>query len=425
MVRGYPASIGASVTLALLVLTGPGMCAEPSARIKKAKEAIRFQGGRVTTYINPDTLEEEEGEALPALGASTIGLLGSPGGQGPLLAASALFPGRAEGHYTVTFANSDLTDARLVCLKDSLKEIDPKRLDLRFTSVTGTQPGVNLWQDLVLPNLVDLDLSSTLVECLPSLKNFHKLKYLRLANDRLRYRELDRFIRDESKICPCQGIHLYLSRASLIDLKPIQLPDGTSACEEVHLTSDCWLTRLVQALALRAGFCAGLDVSNNGISNQALKSQSLCRLGLAEVSLAGNNEVQDDGIAFLKQYSATITNLNLSGTKVTGKGLASIDKCSGLKRLALSGINNLSDAGLVAILTKNRSIVRLDLSGTPTVVTPDLQEAIGKLEHLVLLCPFWDSSYSMPELAPSWKISMEEHGCPSWNPRKRSPCSPM
>ncbi len=44
---------------------------------------------------------------------------------------------------------------------------------------------------------------------------------------------------------------------------------------------------------------------------------------------------------------------------------------------------------------------------------------------LILLCPFWDSSYSMPELAPSWKISMEEHGCPSWNPRKRSPCSPM
>jgi tetratricopeptide (TPR) repeat protein len=31
---------------------------------------------------------------LPALGASTVGLLGSPHGQGPLLAASALFPGR-------------------------------------------------------------------------------------------------------------------------------------------------------------------------------------------------------------------------------------------------------------------------------------------------------------------------------------------
>jgi Mrp family chromosome partitioning ATPase len=32
--------------------------------------------------------------ALPALGASTVGLMGSPRGQGPFLAASALFPGR-------------------------------------------------------------------------------------------------------------------------------------------------------------------------------------------------------------------------------------------------------------------------------------------------------------------------------------------
>jgi hypothetical protein len=35
-------------------------------------------------------------EPLPALGASTVGLLGSPSGQGPLLAATALFPGRSK-----------------------------------------------------------------------------------------------------------------------------------------------------------------------------------------------------------------------------------------------------------------------------------------------------------------------------------------
>src|SRR5205807_261120 len=34
--------------------------------------------------------------ALPPLSASTVGLLGSPHGQGPLLAASALFPGRTK-----------------------------------------------------------------------------------------------------------------------------------------------------------------------------------------------------------------------------------------------------------------------------------------------------------------------------------------
>jgi hypothetical protein len=38
-----------------------------------------------------------DGQALPAFGASTVGLMGSPLGQGPLLAASALSPGRADG----------------------------------------------------------------------------------------------------------------------------------------------------------------------------------------------------------------------------------------------------------------------------------------------------------------------------------------
>jgi serine/threonine protein kinase/formylglycine-generating enzyme required for sulfatase activity len=37
---------------------------------------------------------DEENKGRPALGASTVAVLGSPSGQGPLLAASALFPGR-------------------------------------------------------------------------------------------------------------------------------------------------------------------------------------------------------------------------------------------------------------------------------------------------------------------------------------------
>lgn len=42
------------------------------------------------------------GPTLPALGASTVGLLGSPDGHAPLLAASALFPGRTLGIVGVT-----------------------------------------------------------------------------------------------------------------------------------------------------------------------------------------------------------------------------------------------------------------------------------------------------------------------------------
>src|SRR6516165_9497433 len=57
-------------------------------------------------YLGPDFTADylhrqaelmREFEALPVLGAGTTGLLASPGGVGPLLAASALFPTRAYG----------------------------------------------------------------------------------------------------------------------------------------------------------------------------------------------------------------------------------------------------------------------------------------------------------------------------------------
>jgi MFS family permease len=44
-------------------------------------------------YWMPAFLEEQ---SLPAFGANTVSLLGAPQGQGPLLAASSLYPGRAE-----------------------------------------------------------------------------------------------------------------------------------------------------------------------------------------------------------------------------------------------------------------------------------------------------------------------------------------
>src|SRR5262249_40968213 len=46
---------------------------------------------------NPPRLHDDG--ALPVLGASTVGSLGSPLGQGPLLTASALVPGRADDEY--------------------------------------------------------------------------------------------------------------------------------------------------------------------------------------------------------------------------------------------------------------------------------------------------------------------------------------
>jgi WD40 repeat protein len=65
---------------------------------------IRLEGHRFEVYsvaFSPDgrRIASAGGilEALPALGASTVGLLATPPGQGPLLAASALFPGRTPG----------------------------------------------------------------------------------------------------------------------------------------------------------------------------------------------------------------------------------------------------------------------------------------------------------------------------------------
>jgi hypothetical protein len=49
-----------------------------------------------------EPLSEEDRKDLPGISASTAGLLGSPSGSGPLLAASALFPGRADRKHRIS-----------------------------------------------------------------------------------------------------------------------------------------------------------------------------------------------------------------------------------------------------------------------------------------------------------------------------------
>jgi membrane fusion protein (multidrug efflux system) len=60
-------------------------------------KAPLFPGLSVVPYVYyKKPIIEEDPWAVRALPASTVGLLGSPSGQGPLLAASALFPGRTD-----------------------------------------------------------------------------------------------------------------------------------------------------------------------------------------------------------------------------------------------------------------------------------------------------------------------------------------
>jgi len=57
--------------------------------------AVQQLAAGLATSIAGFLLYETDGGALPVLGASTAGLLASPHGQGSLLAASSLFPGRS------------------------------------------------------------------------------------------------------------------------------------------------------------------------------------------------------------------------------------------------------------------------------------------------------------------------------------------
>jgi hypothetical protein len=71
-------------------------------------------------------IAREELRTLPALGASTVGLLGSPSGQGPLLAASALFPRRTQ-------LSRELRERQLIealkAIKDARIDVVPKELN--------------------------------------------------------------------------------------------------------------------------------------------------------------------------------------------------------------------------------------------------------------------------------------------------------
>jgi hypothetical protein len=75
----------------------------PALTGSSLREDLGFDLKRNDTYATvKETALVPEISALPSLGASVVGLVGSPSGQGPLLAASALVPGRATGPASYT-----------------------------------------------------------------------------------------------------------------------------------------------------------------------------------------------------------------------------------------------------------------------------------------------------------------------------------
>ena len=87
-------------------LSTPKKIDDAAADLQAGKlDAAFFVTAFDTDYIQ-DLLKHDK-MALPALGASTAGLLGSPLGQGPLLAASALTPGRTDKIRLLSFTQQE------------------------------------------------------------------------------------------------------------------------------------------------------------------------------------------------------------------------------------------------------------------------------------------------------------------------------
>jgi quinol-cytochrome oxidoreductase complex cytochrome b subunit/mono/diheme cytochrome c family protein len=84
--RKFLFGVGALVMAVLLAGSGGLLYAALSNRIPQP----------VVEFIEEQLAEAEKERALPALYTSTVGLMGSPLGQGPLLATSALIPGRTK-----------------------------------------------------------------------------------------------------------------------------------------------------------------------------------------------------------------------------------------------------------------------------------------------------------------------------------------
>lgn len=363
--------------LLLLAQTGRGAGDDPAQQINA--EVIKRFGGKVTSYTGPDAEEEAHSECDPP-----------PASMGK----------------TVTFVNSSLTDDDLLCLRYVLRDINPAKLDLRFTRVTGA----SLWHNLDLPKLIDLDLSSTLVNGagLHELTSFPDLKYLRLNCDRLVLEEMVLFLMAESATSQVQAKHnklrLYLSHASMTSLlTPIFGASGQTQ----ELLADDWLKGLVEPFVNHPiAFLEGLDISEVGLTYDGLRY--LDRFpNLVELSLAGNKKIindkletegkSDETIAFLAQgCRQKITHLDLSRICITDKAMAYIKEYKKLEVLEIAN-TRVTDIGLLDVVPHNPQLKKLDISNTLTLatkppsnpgVTPDptkIQEAISKLEKLSTL----------------------------------------
>jgi Leucine-rich repeat (LRR) protein len=348
------------LTIAIFVPNGSGKCADSDD--DDAKNAIKSAGGEVGYFDTESGQEENDEERIKEDSKQSK----------PRLARS------------VRIVNTNLSDIGLKELSTYLARINPQRLDLRFTKVTGIEPGVDLWQSLDLPNLVDLDLSSTPVSVrqLHELRHLGKLKYLRLNYNRLRFDDFGRFMDQASAANPRGRIHLYLSGVTMIDQIPAPPSETGVDYHEIDLPGDVWYQKLSALKAIQGGFLEGLDVSHTGITDLALERAALGKgfQQLTLLNLSGNKRVTDSALKILEQHghSKNITSLDLSDTGVSNAGLAYLEDCTKLKTLRLAS-TTVTDRALMPLVSHNEDLTELDVSDTPTMVALEALSAIGKL----------------------------------------------
>jgi Leucine Rich repeat len=297
MTKIHFALVATFLTILMPVPIGIANCA--LADDNDAENAIKAVGGEVG-YLNRETdLEVTEEDEIKKTKSELIKV--------------------------VRFVNTNLTDYGLAELTRELKQINPMKLDLRFTKVTGIDPGAEVWQSLDLSNLDDLDLSSTPV----NVRDLHKLqsistgklKYLKLNYNRLIFEEFTQFI----KAAAIHNPHIYisLSSVSMVERRSEWSAENSAAYQERILPGDEWLNKLVADEQIQAQFWKGLDVSDIGLTDDALTNSLTKLTNLVEINLSGNKKVTDAGLIFLQGVELRLMSSvnDVSGIPREGKNL--------------------------------------------------------------------------------------------------------
>merc|ERR1719341_1259186 len=153
--------------------------------------------------------------------------------------------------------------------------------------------------------------------------------------------------------------------------------------ETVNLQACFYLTNtgLLQLLSKCSATLKDLNLDMNQISGEGLESIPLLEQ-LEKVNLGNCNKLKNASVLqLLAKCSAALKDLNLAGTGIRGEGLESLPVLKQLEIVNLVGCRNLTDAGLLQLLAKcSATLKELRLYGTK--ISGEGLESIPVLKQL-------------------------------------------